>query len=349
MALLLAYIMLALGVSFACSVAEAVILSLTSAHVSLLEKRGRPAGPLLRDLRDNINRPLAAILTLNTIAHTVGAAGAGAQAAAVFGNRWVGVASAVLTLLILVLSEIIPKTLGAFYWKQLAPLTAHALHWLILLLLPFVKLSEWLTRSFSNGPALKGFNREELAAVAALSTQEGQLSEAEAGILVNMLGLRQRQVREVLTPRTVVFSLEEDTSLKTFVECFRPVRFSRIPLYSGSPENITGYAMRTEILAAFARGSGDRRLKELGRPIETVAEDTRLSEAFDRFLRQRAHIMFVVDEHRGMAGILTLEDVIEALIGREIVDEMDETADMRKLARSLWERRKKDLDIGDLS
>lgn len=349
MALLIFYILLALGVSFVCSIAEAVILSVTSPHVSLLEKNKRPSGALLRELRDDINRPLAAILTLNTIAHTVGAAGAGAQAAIVFGNRWVGVASAILTLLILILSEIIPKTLGALYWKRLAPFTAYVLRWLILALLPFVKLSEWLTRGFSHGQTLKGFNRDEMAAMAALSTHEGQLSEVESGILVNLLELRRRLVREVLTPRTVVFSLAEETTVEEFVDNFRPVRFSRIPLYSGSPENITSYAMRTDILTAWSRGLGEQRLKDLGRSIETIVENTRLSQAFDDFLQRRAHIMFVVDEHGGMAGILTLEDVLEALIGREIVDELDETADMRKLARTLWERRKQSLGLDDNS
>lgn len=347
MLLLIFYVSLALGISFLCSVAEAVILSVTSAHISLLIERGRPSGSLLSSLRDDINRPLAAILTLNTIAHTVGAAGAGAQAAVVFGSNAVGIASAVLTLLILILSEIIPKTLGAHYWRTLAPATAYTLRWLILLLYPFVKMSEWLTRGLGHGPSLKGFNRDEMAAMAILSSQEGQLSEPELRILQNLLKLRDQSVLNVMTPRTVVFSLDMSMTVDQFMEKFRPVRFSRIPVYLDGPEDIRGYVMRSDLLQAHSRGRKEVRIDTFLRSIPTLVKTVRLSDALDSFLKQRSHIMFVVDEHGGMAGILTLEDVLEALIGREIVDELDETNDMRALAKRLWEQRKQEMGISE--
>ncbi|HYQ71088.1 MAG TPA: CNNM domain-containing protein, partial [Gammaproteobacteria bacterium] len=210
MLLLVTYVIIALGFSFLCSIAEAVLLSVNTPYITLLQRKGRKAGELLGRLKADINSSLAAILTLNTIAHTIGAAGAGAQAALVFGNAYVGIASGVLTLLILVFSEIIPKTLGAHYWRQLAPLTAFVLRGLVWLLYPFVKLSELLTRGLVHGPGLKGFNREELAAMAEISAAEGHLGPKEIRILKNLLRLRETRVTAAMTPRTVIFSLPED-------------------------------------------------------------------------------------------------------------------------------------------
>ncbi len=345
MILLLTYAFIALGVSFLCSIAEAVILSVTSAHVALLEQENHPSGALLRKLREDINRPLAAILTLNTIAHTVGAAGTGAQAAVVFGSTYVGVASAILTLLILVLSEIIPKTLGAHYWKPLSSPTAYTLKGLIWALYPFVKLSEWLTRRFAHGPALSGFNRDEMAAMAMLSTQEGQLSEHESRILLSLLRLRDKIIETEMTPRTVVFSLSEELTVEEFVKNFKTIRFSRIPLYAENPEDVTGFVLRSDILLAHSHNKAQRPLKDFVRPMPTVSEIMKLTQALKVFLQEQTHMMLVLDEYGGMAGILTLEDVLECLIGREIIDEGDETADMRELAKRLWRQRAKSMGI----
>lgn len=339
MLLLITYVIIALGFSFLCSIAEAVILSVTTPYITLMQQRSRRAGTLLAALKQDLNSTLAAILTLNTIAHTVGAAGAGAQAAEVFGNAYVGVASGILTLLILVFSEIIPKTLGAHYWKQLAPATAYALRGLIWILYPFVKLSELLTRGLTHGPGLTGFNREELAAMAELSAEEGQLEQQETMILKNLLRLRDSRVTDAMTPRTVIFSLPENISVEEFFWKYGSERFSRIPIYGEEPGHLNGFVLRSDLLLAQARGNTDTRLSTYRREISALPVSSTLSQAFDEFLRQRAHIMIIVDEYGGIAGILTLEDILETLLGLEIIDEGDANTDMQKLARRLWKKR----------
>jgi len=239
MSLLITYILIALVFSFLCSIAEAVLLSTTSAHIALLEKEGRGVGSLLRKLKADINKPLAAILTLNTIAHTVGAAGAGAQAANVFGSAYVGIASAILTLLILVFSEIIPKTLGAHYWKQLASITGYVLKVLVFAFYPFVLLSALLTKGLTCEPKLAGFSRKELAAMAELSVEEGQLESQESTILINLLRLRKTAIADAMTPRTVVFSLPEEMQVGEFFRKYDHVRFSRIPIYAVNHDALT--------------------------------------------------------------------------------------------------------------
>lgn len=348
--LLTIYLFVALGFSFLCSIAEAVILSVTNAHIAILEQQGRSSGALLRTLKDDVNKPLAAILTLNTIAHTVGAAGVGAQAAVVFGNAYVGVASAVLTLLILVFSEIIPKTLGAHYWRTLAPVTAYCLKGLIVVLYPFVKLSEALTGGLTEGPTLKGFNRRELAAMAELSAEEGQLDEQESIVLKNLLLLNETRVTDAMTPRTVVFSLAETTTVETFFHRDDQVRFSRIPIYRGNPDHIIGFVLRSDLLLAQARGNSGKDMSHYLRDIGALLNTTLLSRAFEEMLRQRTQIMQVVNEYGTARGIITLEDILETVLGLEIVDEGDQAEDMRKVAQNLWRRRAKKLglDVGSL-
>ncbi len=345
MILLITYVTIALLFSFLCSIAEAVILSVSPAHIALLEKEGKSSGEIMRQLKDDISKPLAAILTLNTITHTMGAAGAGAQAAIVFGNAYVGVASAILTLLILIFSEIIPKTLGAHYWRELAPITAYGLRGLVWLLYPFVKVSEWLTRGMTQGPTLSGFSREEFAAMAELSGKEGELAEKETMILQNLLLLRETRVRDAMTPRTVVFSLHDTLRIEEFFYKYEHIRFSRIPIYKENQEEITGFVLRSDLLIAQARGNIDTPLSNYCRPITALLESMSLSQAFDELMRQRAHIVLVVDEYGGMAGILTLEDVIETLLGLEIVDEGDKAEDMQKVAQRLRRKRLKDMGM----
>jgi CBS domain containing-hemolysin-like protein len=345
MALLLIYVSVALGFSFLCSVAEAVLLSVTGGHIAVLEKQGHPAGKVLRRLKSDINRPLAAILTLNTIAHTVGAAGAGAQAAVVFGNAYLGVASAVLTLLILVFSEIIPKTLGAHYWKQLAPLTAYSLKALVWLLYPFVKLSEWLTQSLTHGPSLRGFNRAELAAMAELSSREGLLPQRESRILKNLLSLHEARVQDAMTPRTVVFSVAEDMTVGEFFAKHETEPFSRIPIHGSGTDEVTGFVLRADLLLAQARGDTDAPVSALRRELPVVPGSIPLAQAFDQLLEQRSHMVLVVGEYGGADGILTLEDVLETLLGLEIVDEVDRATDMQQVARRLWRRRAKKMGL----
>ena len=339
MVLLVTYVLVALGFSFLCSIAEAVLLSVTSAHIALLEKQGKPAGPLLRSLKNDVNKPLAAILTLNTIAHTVGAAGAGAQAAQVFGNAYVGVISAILTLLILVFSEIIPKTLGAHYWRELSSVTGFTLKYLIIILYPFVKLAEKLTGSLTHGVTLSGFSREEFVALADLSYQEGQIAEQESKILTNLLRLRETHVSVAMTPRTVVFSLPETVTVEEFFHKYEQRTFSRIPIYKNEPENIVGFVFRSDLLLAQARGNGANALSNYQHAITATLESTSLAHVLNELLTLRVHMMLVVDEYGGVEGIVTLEDVLETLIGLEIVDEKDEAVDMQKEAKRLWRRR----------
>ncbi|MFC3123347.1 CNNM domain-containing protein [Agaribacter flavus] len=344
MVLLVIYVLIALGFSFICSVAEAVILSVSQAYISLLEKEGKKAGPLLNKLTTDINKPLSAILTLNTIAHTMGAAGAGAQAAAVFGDAYLGIISAVLTLLILVFSEIIPKTLGATYWKSLAPITAYFLKYLILVLYPFVKMSQKLTSGFTEESPLKGLSRSELLAMAELSESEGQLASQEANFLQNLLTLHERKIKDAMTHRTVVFSLSEDLTVGEFVEKYADRPFSRIPIYEDNvSENITGFVMKSELLLASAKGEQTRLLKEFTKGMITLLGDMPLATTFDHFLNSRVHILLVVDEYGGLEGIVTLEDLLESLLGVEIVDELDTTVSMKRLAKVMWKRREKRL------
>ena len=345
MLLLVTYVLIALGFSFLCSIGEAVLLSVTTPHIMLMKKQGKPAGALLEKLKADINSPLAAILTLNTIAHTVGAAGAGAQAAKVFGNAYVGVASAILTLLILVFSEIIPKTLGAHYWKQLAPVTGHALRGLVWLLYPFVRLSAVLTSGLTHGPGLKGFNREELAIMADLSHAEGHLGVQERRILKNLLRLREGRVTDAMTPRTVIFSVPEEMTVGAFFDAHDGRHFSRIPLHRGERGELEGFVLRDDLLLAQAKGDTGSSLADYRRELSAVPDTSSLVHAFDESIRQRAQIMLVVDEYGTVLGLLTFEDIIETLLGLEIVDESDTTPDMQALARRLWRKRARKMGL----
>ena len=299
----------------------------------------------MRAFKSDINKPLAAILTLNTIAHTVGAVGAGAQAAFVFGNNWVGLISAVLTLMILVFSEIIPKTLGATYWRGLAGITAHALKFLVWLLYPFVLLSEFLTRGLSGHGELEGFSREEFAAMAELGEQEGQLEERESLILKNMFLLHETHVTAAMTPRPVVFSLPESLTVSEYFKTYYDSRFSRIPVYAENREHLTGFVLKDDLLLSQARDNAEKPLETYRRELPTLHDKTSLSDAFEEILHQRAHIMMIVDEYGGMEGIITMEDILETLLGLEIMDESDRTADMQQYARRMWKRRAKDMGI----
>ncbi|MDO3381296.1 CNNM domain-containing protein [Gilvimarinus algae] len=339
MTLLLIYIALALGVSFLCSVAEAVLLSVTSAYSSLLEQGGKRSGKLLGQLTKDVERPLAAILTLNTIAHTIGAAGAGAQATVVFGSAYLGAFSAVLTLLILVLSEIIPKTLGAYYWRSLAPMTAYGLHYLIKLLYPFIRLSEMLTRLITRGERTgAGLDRQELAIAADISSAEGHLDESESLVVKNLLALRHTMIREAMTPRTVLFSENQTDTVSDVLGRHKTIPFSRIPIYDQNPDDITGVVLLSDLLLAQARGDTEQPVSEFRRELPALLGAMPLTQALEEFLRKKTHMILVVTEFGDVQGIITLEDVLETLLGREIVDENDKTRDMQELARRHWRR-----------
>lgn len=339
MTALFIYLGIALGFSFLCSIAEAVLLSVTTAYISVLEQEGKPAARQLQKLKTDIDAPLAAILSLNTIAHTVGAAGVGAQATQVFGSGFVGITSAILTLLILVFSEIIPKTLGSYYWRQLAPSIAYVLKYLIIALYPFVLLSRQLTRKIAAHPTLDGFSRAEFSAMATLGHQEGQLEDREAKILQNLFRLRDTRVCDVMTPNTVIFSLPAGSSVDYFFNKHDDKRFSRIPIYEDTTDHITGFVLRSDLLTAQARGNNSTPLSNYRRDIIAVLDKFSLLTAFELFLEERAQIMLVIDEYGSHKGLLSLEDVLETLMGLEIIDEGDTIEDMQKLARRQWRKR----------
>ena len=345
MTLLVIYVLVALVFSFLCSIAEAVLLSVTTPYIVLLERRGRKAGRLLRKLKAQINQPLTAILTLNTIAHTVGAAGAGAQVAALFGSAYLGAASVVLTLLILFVSEIIPKTLGAHHWRTLAPATAYGLKFLVWLLYPFVIVSTRMTRGLAEGPTLNGFSRQEFAAMADLSAEEGQLAKRESLVLKNMLMLRETPVTQAMTPRPVVFSVAASLTVSEFFMLHESERFSRIPVYDEDPDQPDGFVLRSDLLLSRAHGDTDCTVGRFKREMPIIPESLSLARAFNQILSVRAHIVQIVDEYGCMAGILTLEDIIETLLGLEIVDEGDRAVNMREHARRLWRRRARKMGL----
>lgn len=342
MFLLIVYVFIALGFSFLCSIAEAVILSVSSAYISVLEKEERPSGSLLRSLTENINKPLSAILSLNTIAHTMGAAGAGAQAAVVFGEAYLGVISAVLTLLILIFSEIIPKTVGATYWRALAPATAYFLKYLTVAMYPFVVMSEKLTKGFKEDSPLRGLSRNELQAMAELSGQEGQLAQQEAALMQSLLSMHELKVKDAMTHRTAMFSVSEELTVEAFFNQHAKIEYSRIPIYEeDDSENIAGFVMRSDLLVAQAKGEGDNPLKNYAISMVTVLNTMPLPSIFDQFLQKRIHILLVVDEYGGLEGIVTLEDLLENLLGIDIIDEKDTTVSMRRFANMMAKRRQR--------
>lgn len=344
MAILIFYIVLALGVSFYCSVAEAALLSMTRPYIVALDARGHRAAGLLARMHDDPSRPLAAILTLNTIAHTVGAAGAGAQAAVVFGSGSVGVASAVLTLLILFFSEIIPKSLGATYWRVLAPPVSRSVRYLVVLVYPLVIVSEFLTRWLGNHSP-RSFRREELEAMVDIGERQGALPVRESRVLRNLLSLQSIGVRDSMTPRTVLFSLPAETTIAEFFAAHATRSFSRIPVFQGSHDHIHGFVLRSDLLLAQANGELDRTLEEFRRDIRVIPASHSISHAFEILLDSREHIALVVDEFGGTAGLITLEDVLETLLGMEIVDEQDTTVNMQSQARALWRQRARNMGL----
>ncbi len=339
MTLLILYAVLALGGSFLCSLLEASLLSLPRSYVESLVAQGAAAGPSMKALKDNLDRPLAAILTLNTIAHTVGAAGVGAQAAVAFGDTAVGVASAVMTLAILLLSEIIPKTLGAVHANRLVAFTAYSTHALVKLCIPIVVPLEWINRLVGFQRHRERITRLEVLATIRLGHEGGALDERDHRIVTNLLTLNTVRVSEIVTPRTVMVALPLDQTISDALNAQPPLRFSRIPLYRGSIDDIVGYVTRYDIANAAAHDKSAALLRTLKRPILSLPGLASVADALDQMLTRNAHIALVVDEHGGVEGIVTLEDVLETLIGHEIIDETDPVSDMQRLARRLAQRR----------
>ena len=341
MTLLFAYVALALGVSFVCSILEAVLLSITPSYLAKLEQDRPKVGARVRALKLHIDRPLAAILSLNTIAHTVGAAGVGAEAQRLWGSEVLAITSAVLTLLILFVSEIIPKTLGAMYWRRLSGFIAAVLPPLILILLPLVWLSEAITGFMRRRRVAEKLSREEFAALARVGEEQGVFDESEMRILRNLFLFGSLRTRDIMTPRTVMFSLEENTTVREAMAERGSMVFSRIPIWKETPDQITGYILKDQLLLRAARDELDVPVHAFAREALMVPDTVALPALFENLLDKREHIAVVVDEYGGVDGVVTMEDVLETLIGLEIVDEMDSVKDMRAMARAKWEVRAK--------
>lgn len=342
---LILYLFIALFFSFLCSILEAVLLSVSPAYIAGKEKEAPRTGRILSRLKENIDRPLAAILTLNTFAHTIGAAGVGAQAQKLWGNEYLSLVSALLTIAILIFSEIIPKTLGAIYWKPLAPSSGRVIRWLIVVLYPFVLISQALTRLFRKPEGESVFSRRDFSAISRIGEKEGVIQRDESRIIQNLMRFNRLDVKSIMTPRTVVMAMDEELTIGDYFNRHPRGRFTRIPIYAGTIDHITGFVRKDELLIEIINRNQDKQLKEIARPIEVVYEYTPLLTLFDKLLAKSEHISTVVDEYGGMAGIVTIEDLIETLLGIEIVDEHDTVEDMQLLARKNWQERAKKLGL----
>jgi CBS domain containing-hemolysin-like protein len=336
---LLAYLFLALFVSFLCSIMEAVLLSTPQSFLIVKHDKGHKWAKLFMDLKLNIDKPLSAILSLNTVAHTVGAAGVGAQAVKVFGEAYFGIISAVLTLLILVFTEIIPKTIGARYWRNLSKITYYTIKAMIIVTYPLVLMSAVITRLFSDNSEDKTTSREEIAALASIGADEGLFTDKENIIIQNILKLKNVRVKEIMTPRVVVALADENLPLINFLENKDYLKFSRIPVYSENEENITGYVFRQEVFENLAEDKRDLKLKDVKHDILIVPDSLMLFSLWEKLLEKKEHLALIVDEYGGMDGVVTMEDIIETLLGLEIVDEKDTVVDMQKFAIERWKTR----------
>ena len=345
MALLIFYLFLALFVSFLCSVMESVLLSTPLTYLSIKENEGYNSSRAFINLKRNIGKPLAAILSLNTIAHTVGAAGVGAQATLVFGEAYFGWISAILTLMILIFSEIIPKTVGARYWRNLALVSGRIIQGMVIITYPLVILTGFITRMLSRNTGVDSVSREEISAMAKIGTEEGILEEKEYKIIRNIIRIRNVLVSEVMTPRIVVTVADENMKLGDFLKNREFLYYSRIPLYSGDKENITGYVIRQAAFEKHTEEGTGLRLRDIRRKIVVVPEFQSLLSVWELLLEKKEQIALVVDEYGGMHGIVTMEDIIETILGLEIVDERDRIADMQKYARERWKQRKAKYDF----
>ncbi|MCU4175233.1 CNNM domain-containing protein [Carboxylicivirga sp. N1Y90] len=336
---LFAYLFLALFVSFLCSIMESVLLSTPQSYLLVMQDKGRPWAKSFLEIKENIDKPLSAILSLNTVAHTIGAAGVGAQAVKVFGEASFGIASAILTVLILVVTEIIPKTIGAKYWRNLSKVSYHTIRIMIFLTYPLVVMSAFITRLISNDKDQPSTSREEIAALATIGTDEGLFSEKENKMIQNILKLKNIKVTEIMTPRVVVTLADENMQLQDFLNKKDYLNYSRIPLYSENDENITGYVLCQQALENLAEDRHDLMLKDIKREIMVFPDSTALYTLWERLLEKKEHIALIVDEYGGLDGIVTMEDVIETLLGLEIVDENDTVTDMQKYARERWQEK----------
>lgn len=332
MGLILLYFLGALSLSFFCSVLEAVLLSTPMSYISMRENQGSKTATLMKQYKNNIDRPVGAILSLNTIAHTIGSAGVGAESIKIFGEQYFGLISAILTLLILVLSEIIPKTIGASYWRSLAMPSTRIIRVLILITYPLVLLSELITKVFTPRGNQASMSREEVSAMVDVGTTEGIFRESESKLIKSCIALSGVKARQIMTPSIVVESACQDLTVKDF-QAKQSWSFSRIPVYAGDKDYITGYVLKDAVLKLLSEDQFHVKLSDLKRPILTFREEESVFQIWEKMLEKREHISVIIDEYGGLRGLVTMEDIIETMTGVEIVDEDDVAVDMQALAK----------------
>ena len=341
--LLIIFFVLSVGVSFICSILESVLLSVNMSYVAVLEKERPTVGKLLRLHKENINKSIASILILNTIANTLGAAAVGAQASLVFGNDAVVYISVVLTFAILFLSEIIPKTIGAIHWKTLAPAAAHIIRLLIWITYPIILTTLFVTNKISSGKDdSNSLTKEELLESMLLSEDDGVIDEKESDVIENILNLDNIKVGEILTPRSVIFAIDEKMTIKEVIETQLAIfKFSRIPIYNGSIEDVTGLVLTKKI---FKQALMDDTVTvgSIKKEIYSINENIPVSKALDLLIAKKDHMFLVMDNYDQTEGIVTLEDCVETILGVEIMDESDTTEDMRELAKLKMKQKRKE-------
>lgn len=334
MLLLVFFAITAIGISFICSVMEAALLSITPSYVAQLEDKNPKWYKKVSKLKQNIDTPLAAILTLNTIAHTVGAAGVGAQVAAMYGQAYLGLASGVMTLAILVLSEILPKTIGAKYWKKLVPTMCISLNVMVIMLKPFLYISDFIMGSF--GTMENSSVKDEIKALAKMGKDEKVLNENEYRVICNVINLQEVKVRDVMTPRTVVHVVRPGMTIKDFDKFIISSPFSRFPIIDEKEQNYLGYIHKS---SSYKADDVDL-VEKFARPMRSFGPDAKLEDVLSFMIADHNHIALVIDEYGNWSGIITLEDIIETILGKEIVDETDQVADMRLYAKLKWKNKK---------
>ncbi len=347
MGLLLTYLGIALIFSFLCSILEAALLSTSSVFINMKLKEGKKYAKKLDYYKKNIDLPLSAILTLNTFAHTIGAAGVGSQVQELWGNEYLAIASIILTLIILIGSEIIPKTLGALYWKELSRFMVHSLRIMIYSpLYPFIILTNSITRLLRKGRSGKSsISEPEFRAITDSVIENGVIEDEESRILQNLMKFQSILVKSIMTPQIVIKAEEENTSIESFYEKNQDIPFSRIPIYHGELNQFSGFVLKDEVMESIIEKRGGEPLLSIARPITAVNEDTPIIRLFSKLIERKVHMAIVVDEYGMVSGLVTMEDLFETLIGLEIVDEMDDVEDMQVLARKNWEARAKKLGL----
>ena len=342
-----------------CSVWEAVLLSVTPTFIHRLKADGNSAGRTLERFKEDIDRPLSAILTLNTIAHTTGAIGVGVQASKIFGGYRLGgsslslsietIVAVLMTLAILVFSEIIPKTIGANNWKALAPFTARSIKVLLIVLGPFVFMSQLITRALKKNKEESVLSRLDFQVMVQSVEKSGELRDSEFQIINNLLGFEKLVSEDIMTPRNVVMMADEKLTLREFYDTFKNrMTFSRIPLYSESRDHITGILLKDLLLQKLIEGEGERPLSDIRRDVGMVSDVATLPVLFNQMVQKNQHMNIVIDEFGVLRGIVTMEDLIETLFGQEIIDEMDSVSDLQEFARKKWKERAKKLGIMEM-